>query len=65
MKKIAIALIKTYRIFISPLLTAVFGRGCKYELTCSQYSLEAFNKYNFSKALNLSLRRLLSCHSFR
>lgn len=64
MNKIVVFLIKVYRIFVSPLLVSVFGKGCKYEVSCSEYCLMVFKKYDFSKALSFSLRRLFSCHSF-
>ena len=61
MNKIFIFLIKSYRKFVSPLL----GQGkCRYTPTCSQYALEAFQKYNFFKAFYLSIWRILRCNPF-
>ena len=60
MSKLAIALIKAYRRFISPLL----GRSCRFRPTCSQYALQAYEKYGFIKGSYLTLRRILRCHPF-
>ncbi|MDO5755212.1 MAG: membrane protein insertion efficiency factor YidD [Tissierellia bacterium] len=61
MKKIAILLIRAYQKFISPLM----GEGkCKFVPTCSEYAMEAFQKYPFFKALRLSIGRILRCNPF-
>lgn len=51
-------LIKTYKLVISPWLP----RACRYTPTCSEFALEAFNKYGPFKGFYLSLKRILSCH---
>lgn len=58
MKKIMIHLVKFYQNNISPLL----GPHCRYLPTCSQYSVEAFEKYGFIKGLYLSIKRILRCN---
>lgn len=55
-----IGLIRSYRKFISPLLPSV----CRFQPSCSQYSLQAFQKFNFFKALGLSAWRVLRCNPF-
>ncbi len=35
---------------------------CRYYPSCSQYSLQAFKKYHFFKALSLSFIRVLKCN---
>ncbi|WP_243342237.1 membrane protein insertion efficiency factor YidD [Anaerococcus sp. AGMB09787] len=61
LNKIFIKLIRFYQLFISPQL----GQSkCKFYPTCSQYALEAFNKYGFFKALFLSTWRILRCNPF-
>ena len=37
---------------------------CRFIPTCSQYALEAVEKYGFFKALWLTCRRLLRCNPF-
>ncbi len=58
MKWLAIGVIKFYKLSISPLLP----NACRYQPTCSQYGLEAFQKYNFFKATWLTLKRIARCH---
>lgn len=59
MNFIMIYTIKLYRLVISPLLPA---NTCRFYPTCSAYSLEAFQKYNFFQALWLSIKRISKCH---
>jgi uncharacterized protein len=56
-----IKLIKGYQFLISPLL----GHSCRYLPTCSEYSIEAFQKFGFFKGLYLSFKRILSCHPLK
>ncbi|MBO7601343.1 MAG: membrane protein insertion efficiency factor YidD [Lachnospiraceae bacterium] len=60
MKHILIFLIKTYQRYISPLKTT----KCPYTPTCSQYGLEAVEKYGFIKGGLLALWRVLRCNPF-
>lgn len=60
MKKIVIAMIKFYRTYISPLRQPC----CRFIPTCSQYALEAVEKYGAVKGSWLALRRILRCHPF-
>jgi uncharacterized protein len=53
-----IALIKMYQWVISPIL----GPKCRFTPTCSQYALEAFNKYGIFKGFWLSVKRISRCH---
>ena len=60
MKKIMLAAIRFYRRFISP----CFPPCCRYTPTCSQYALEAIEKYGALKGGWLALGRILRCHPF-
>ena len=60
MKYVMIYMIKFYRNFISPWL----GHHCRFEPTCSQYSLQAIQKYGAIKGGYLSFRRITKCHPF-
>jgi len=53
-----IGLITFYQKFISPL----FIPSCRFYPSCSEYSKQAFRKYNFFKALLLSIYRVLRCN---
>jgi len=60
LNNISIYLIIFYKKNISLFLPA----SCRFSPTCSTYSLEAFKKYSFLKALYLSIKRILKCHPF-
>ena len=50
--------IKIYQILISPLL----GPSCRFTPTCSQYTIEAIQKYGPLKGGWLGFKRILRCH---
>ena len=55
---------KFYKRIISPVLKYLFGGGCRYYPTCSEYSKQAVNKYGVLKGGIISLRRVLRCNPF-
>lgn len=60
MKSILIWLIKFYKKNISP----ARGACCKYYPTCSQYGIEAIEKYGAIKGGLLTVWRILRCNPF-
>ena len=60
MKKLVISLIIFYRKFISPLKKP----SCRFYPTCSQYTLEAVEKYGALKGSFMGIKRILKCHPF-
>jgi len=60
MKRILISLVKFYRAHISPLKPP----SCRFYPTCSQYALEALEKYGAIKGTFLAVKRILKCHPF-
>jgi putative membrane protein insertion efficiency factor len=60
MKTVIVYLIRFYQVFISPLKTP----SCRFYPTCSQYSLEAVQKYGAVKGTVLALKRIKKCHPF-
>ena len=60
MKRLLLKAIRFYRASISPLRP----RCCNYIPTCSQYAVEAIEKYGALKGGWLALRRFLRCHPF-
>ncbi len=59
-KRILLWLIRFYRAALSPMHPAC----CRFTPTCSQYALEAVEKYGALKGGWLALRRILRCHPF-
>tara|TARA_B100001123_G_scaffold202662_1_gene229879 strand:+ start:1891 stop:2088 length:198 start_codon:yes stop_codon:yes gene_type:complete len=53
-----VLLIKFYQKIISPLTPA----ACRFQPTCSQYSIEALQKHGIFYGLFLMSKRILSCH---
>ncbi len=60
MKKFLIYIIKFYRKYISP----VKGTKCPYFPTCSEYALEAVEKYGSIKGGLLAVWRICRCNPF-
>ena len=60
MKQILMALVRFYRVAISPYRTPC----CRFTPTCSQYALQALEKYGAVKGSWLAFRRILRCHPF-
>ena len=58
--RVMIGAIRFYRKGISPLKPPV----CRFYPTCSQYGVEAIEKYGAARGGWLLLRRLLRCHPF-
>ena len=62
MKKLLVFLLKVYKNVISPFLEALFGKACRFTPTCSQYTIEALEKYGVARGLYLGIKRLSKCH---
>jgi putative membrane protein insertion efficiency factor len=56
--KLLIALIKTYRLVLSPWL----GQQCRFHPTCSQYALQSVEQHGPYRGSWLAVKRLASCH---
>jgi len=64
MKKTFIFFIDLYQLLFSKTLIFLFGGGCRFALSCSDYSKKAIERYGVSKGVVLSLKRFLKCHPF-
>jgi len=58
--RLLIALIRFYQHFISPFKIPT----CRFYPTCSQYCIEAIQKFGVIKGIWLAAKRILKCHPF-
>jgi hypothetical protein len=68
-KNIIINIIKIYQKTLSPDHSVFFSHKhpagyCKYYPSCSEYSLQAFKKYNLTKAFLKTITRIIRCNPF-
>ncbi len=59
-KKFFLLLLRFYKAAISPYL----GNNCRFVPTCSEYAMQAIERYGALKGSWLALKRLLRCHPF-
>jgi len=59
-RQIGIGLIRGYQKYVSP----AFPPRCRFHPSCSQYTLEAVERYGLARGSWLGLRRILRCHPF-
>lgn len=57
-KTVLISLVKGYRLLLSPWL----GSACRFEPTCSAYSLLALQTHGAAAGSYMTLARLARCH---
>jgi putative membrane protein insertion efficiency factor len=57
-KALLIGLVKGYRLLLSPWL----GSSCRFEPTCSAYSLQALQLHGAAAGSYMTLARLVRCH---
>ncbi|MFO7890855.1 MAG: membrane protein insertion efficiency factor YidD [bacterium] len=60
MRKIIIHTIRFYQKTISPL----FPRTCRFYPTCSEYMIQAVEKYGLIKGIYIGVKRVFRCHPF-
>ncbi|HEU4887189.1 MAG TPA: membrane protein insertion efficiency factor YidD [Thermoanaerobaculia bacterium] len=60
MRGLALLLLRFYKRFLSPLLPPM----CRFEPTCSVYTMQAVEKYGALRGSWLGIRRLARCHPF-
>ena len=57
-KAVLIMTVKAYRLLLSPWL----GSACRFEPTCSVYSISALEQHGAAIGSYLTLKRLAHCH---
>jgi putative membrane protein insertion efficiency factor len=58
MRALALALLRIYQEYVSPLLAP----ACRFAPTCSAYAAEAVRRYGVVRGGGLAVRRLARCH---
>jgi hypothetical protein len=58
MKSLALGLLRVYKRWISP----AFPPSCRYVPTCSEYAMEAVERYGAWRGLAMAAWRVLRCH---
>ncbi len=61
LKKLALFLIRTYQVTLSPRFS---GGACRFTPTCSQYAIEAIETHGLIKGSALAFWRILRCNPF-
>lgn len=59
-----LALLRVYRVLVSPLLAALFGSRCRFYPTCSAYAEESIRRFGPARGAYRAARRLCRCHPF-
>ena len=59
-QRVALLLLRGYKWAISPM----FPPACRYVPTCSEYAMEAVERYGALRGILIALLRLLRCHPF-
>jgi len=60
MKRVLLYMIAGYKRYISPL----FPGCCRFTPTCSQYAMEAIERYGAARGFWLAFKRILRCNPF-
>jgi uncharacterized protein len=60
MRRLVLAALRFYKAQISPALPP----ACRYTPTCSEYAIEAVERYGAWRGSAMAVRRVLSCNPF-
>jgi putative membrane protein insertion efficiency factor len=58
--QLALTALRIYKRWISPAIPS----ACRFYPTCSEYMMEAIERYGVMRGIGMGLRRLLRCHPF-
>ncbi|MFN7994368.1 MAG: membrane protein insertion efficiency factor YidD [Bryobacteraceae bacterium] len=60
MQRVAVTALKVYKLCLSPLLPS----ACRFYPTCSEYMLQAVERYGAMRGIWMGTKRLAKCHPF-
>ncbi|MBI4907508.1 MAG: membrane protein insertion efficiency factor YidD [Acidobacteria bacterium] len=60
MRELVLALLRFYKRWLSPLLPS----ACRFSPTCSEYMMQAVERYGPARGIWLGVKRLSKCHPF-
>jgi putative membrane protein insertion efficiency factor len=60
--KSALAMIRLYRVILSPMLMGFYGPACRFQPSCSEYARDAIETYGAMRGIAMAARRLARCH---
>jgi putative membrane protein insertion efficiency factor len=60
LKSVVLVALRAYKWVLSPLLPP----ACRYVPSCSEYAMEAVDRYGVARGLTMAAWRLLRCHPF-
>lgn len=60
MQRLAVGLLRLYKICISPMLPS----ACRFYPTCSEYMMEAVERHGAARGVWMGIKRLGRCHPF-
>lgn len=58
--RVVVAVLRFYQRGISPML----GNNCRFQPTCSQYAIEAIEKYGVLRGCWRGVKRICRCHPY-
>ena len=60
MKRVLLSALRFYKAQVSPALPP----ACRYTPTCSEYAIEAVERYGAWRGLVMTIRRVVACNPF-
>lgn len=57
-------LLKIYKITLSPALKVLFGGGCRFNPTCSEYTVEMIEKHGLFRGGLMGVKRVIKCNGY-
>jgi putative membrane protein insertion efficiency factor len=60
MRALTLGSLRIYKRWISPLLPS----ACRYYPTCSEYTMEAVERYGVMRGVWMGVKRIARCHPF-